>query len=324
MMAHKSTRWLGVCLLTGGAYLLWEREQQRLAEVPPMPADQAQALVARALPYLRLPTAPEVEPELAFDTNGDGKFIGLRCPVTHRIYLYRDRVLDLLEFEPSLTAIQDALNSPLRAWAYDALRQSPLVQALGLPRFGEEADEIAARLSLLPGDVVLDLCCGPGNFTAEWARRVGSEGLVLGLDLSTAMLRRAAYHTYQQGLDNVLLIRGDAQRLPLGGHSLRRVNCSGGLHQVPDLPQALRELARVIQPGGVLSLSALTRPEDAGAVAAWLRQRFQLNLVDLPRLGDQLAEAGFVGYESRISGSAWWGYGRAERSTPDLTGPAPT
>lgn len=84
------------------------------------------------------------------------------------------------------------------------------------------------------GDTVLDLACGQGNFTVEWAKRVGPQGLVIGLDISSALLERAVYHVNRGGLDNVLLIRDDAHQLPSADDILHRVNCSGDFHQFPD------------------------------------------------------------------------------------------
>jgi ubiquinone/menaquinone biosynthesis C-methylase UbiE len=305
MMRKRS--WLGLTVLTGGAYLLYRHEQEKLDAVPPLPAEEAQALVERALSRLRLPTAPDLQPELAFDTNFEGKFIGLRCPRTHRIYPYRDRVLDLLEREPPLTPAQRSLNGPFTSWAYDRLRASVLM--MGLLPFAQEAAAVAERLRLGPGDEVLDLCCGPGNFTVEWAHRVGPQGLVIGLDLSAAMLRRAAYHAYQAGLGNVLLIRGDAQALPFADGAFSRVNCSGGLHQLPDLPRALREIARVSRSGATLCAStfASTAEDRYAALKDFVREAAALHFVSLERLGSDLERLGYIDPRWEMAGR-WFGY----------------
>jgi len=128
---------------------------------------------------------------------------------------------------------------------------------------------------------------------------VGPEGLVIGLDISRALLSRAAYHVNRWGLDNVLLIRGDAHQLPFAGECLHKVNCSGGFHQFPDLPQALREISRVSAEEAVLTASTFAEgPADRyTAVKRWMKRRFDLHFVPLVWLGEQLAALGYTDYE---------------------------
>lgn len=169
-------------------------------------------------------------------------------------------------------------------------------------------------LRLWPEDTVLDLACGHGNFTVEWAKRVGPDGLVIGLDLSPAMLARAAERINRWGLDNVLLIRGDSHHLPLVEASVRKVNCSGGFHQFPDLPQALREIARVSRPGATITASTFAEgPNDQRAgIKRWFKQRFALHFVSLEWLGEQLAKLGYCNYAWSLPGG-WFGYASAKK-----------
>jgi ubiquinone/menaquinone biosynthesis C-methylase UbiE len=134
--------------------------------------------------------------------------------------------------------------------------------------------------------------------------------LIIGLDLSLAMLSRAAYHVNRWGLDNVLLIRGDAHHLPFADGTLLKVNCSGGFHQFPDLPQALREIARVSAPGAVLTASTFAQgPDDPRqGIKCRLQRRFDLHFVPLPELEEQLATLGYGDYEWLLPGSGWFGY----------------
>ena len=135
-------------------------------------------------------------------------------------------------------------------------------KTLRVPDFARDVAATQLVLNVQPGDVVLDLACGHGNFTLEWAKRVGDAGLVIGLDYSPAMLTRAAYHVEHWGLENVLLIHGDGHDLPFTDGVLYKVNCSGGFHQFPDLPQALREIARVSARGAVLTTSTFAEGVD--------------------------------------------------------------
>lgn len=273
-----------------------------------MPSAGTRSLLERAAPLLRLPTSPDLPPEVLPDGSG------LRCPVTSRTYPYDKGVLDLLGSGPEKTLTQRALDTPFTAWAYDRFR-AWLTRALAIPDFAEEVAQIDQRLQARAGDTILDLACGHGNFTVEWAKRVGPEGLLMGLDISEAMLKRAAYHADRWGLANVLLIRGDAHDLPLADQCLRKVNCSGGFHQFPDLPLALGEVSRVSAEDAVLTASTLSEGSDDPRAGAkrWMKRRFELHFVPLVWLGEELSALGYTDYEWSLPGG-WFGYTSARKS----------
>lgn len=276
--------------------------------MPNVPVEQASHLLTRAAPLLRLPTSPDRQPEMLSDGSG------LRCPATSRVYPYRSGILHLLEDEPALTVTQKSLDTALTAWAYDRFRGA-ISRLLNVADFPVEVAMIQENLQAQAGDTLLDLACGPGNFTVEWAKRVGPDGLVIGLDISPAMLARAVHHVRRWGLDNVLLIRGDAHRLPLADGCLRKVNCSGGFHQFPDLPQALREIARVSTPGAILTASTFAEgPADRrAAIKRWLKRRFDLHFVPLLWLEEELANQGYREYHWSLPGG-WFGYVSARKT----------
>jgi len=257
------------------------------------------SLLDRAATLLRLPGA-----HAAPIPTADGR--ALRCPDTGRVVALHDGVIDLLgdAFAPTLT--QRSLDTALTSWLYDRLRD-PLTWMFGMPPFPAEFDAFARAQGVEPGDVVLDIACGPGNFTVEWARCVGPDGLVVGLDISAAMLARAAKRVAEVGLANVLLLRADAQALPFADATLRHVSCAGGLHQLPDLPRALAEMARVSRDGGVLTASTFIEPRGALAarVAAWTKRRLALHLIPLPQLRAGLEAAGFAEPREVYAG---WGF----------------
>jgi ubiquinone/menaquinone biosynthesis C-methylase UbiE len=290
---------LTVGAAAGVGYVLWKHAQRAVQVPAAMPTDQAHRLLERAAPLLRLPTAPDRLPEVLSDGSG------LRCLATGEIYPYRDGVLDLLGDGLEKTFTQHTLDTSFTAWAYDRFR-GWITRVLNVPDFPEEVARIQQMLQAQAGDTVLDLACGQGNFTVEWAKRVGPTGLVIGLDISRALLARAAYHVNRWGLDNVLLIRGDAHQLPFAGECLHKANCSGGFHQFPDLPQALREIARVSAKGAVLTASTFAKgPADPRAgIKRWMKRRFDLHFVPLVRLGEQLAALGYTDYEWSLPGGS--------------------
>ena len=297
----------------GLTYWVWNRSHKTIQRPVDMSETQASHLLERAAPLLRLPTSPEQPPEILPDGAPEGA--GLRCPVTGRVYPYRDGILYLLEAEPDKTFTQRALDTPFTAWAYDRFRET-ITRAFNSPDYAVEVAEAQRALQVQSGDVLIDLACGQGNFTVEWAKRAGAEGLVIGLDYSLAMLARAVYHVNRWGLDNVLLIHGDAHALPVAGGVLRKVNCSGGFHQFPDLPQALREITRVSAPDAVLETSTFAEgPDDPRAgLKQWLKQKFALHFVPLVGLGEQLTALGFRDYAWSLPGSGWFGYASARKA----------
>lgn len=225
-----------------------------------------------------------------------------------------DGILDLLGEGPVRRGAQLSLDRPIAAWVYAELRQGVVPTLLGLPPFEAECERLRSELALEPGDVVLDLACGHGNFSVAIAEAVGPEGIVIAIDISRAMLGRAVKRVERAGLENVLLIWGDAHVLPIADDSLTKLNCSGGFHAMPDLPRAVSELARVSMPGARLTASSFAASESdpRDRLKAWLDRRFGVNFVSLPMLGHTLASVGFGSYDSSMAG-AWLGYASARR-----------
>ncbi|RIL00023.1 MAG: hypothetical protein DCC71_19420 [Proteobacteria bacterium] len=226
----------------------------------------------------------------------------------------RGGVVDLLRDDFAPTATQRALDTPLTAWLYDVVRDRA-VRSIGMPAFPDEARSVCERLALAQGDVVLDVACGHGNFTAEIARRVGADGLVVGLDIAGAMLARAAARVARERLDHVLLVRGDALALPFADGAFAKANCAGGLHQMPDLGRALGEMARVLASGGRFAASGFAQRGAAPAGwrgVAW--RRFALHFVPVDELRTALRRAGFADAVVEMAGR-WFAYASARRAS---------
>jgi ubiquinone/menaquinone biosynthesis C-methylase UbiE len=263
-----------------------------------------QELLERAAPLLRLPGS-SVAPEVL-----DG---GLRCPESGKVFRLRDGVLDLLDPGFSPTVSQRSLDFRFTAWVYDWMRPR-LAPLLRMPSFGSEVENAIERLELESGETLLDVACGQGNFTLAFADRVGPEGLVIGIDIAQAMLARAVEHIRKSGARNVLLIRGDALALPLAAASFPRVACSGGLHQIPDLPKAIGEFRRVSVDGARLVASGFaSRPGVSTPTRRALRDRTDLHAVDLGWLKAELEQGGFEDVSFDTTGGAVgyiWGRAR--------------
>jgi SAM-dependent methyltransferase len=116
--------------------------------------------------------------------------------------------------------------------------------------FGPWAPRVAAAASISSGDRVLDVGCGTGILVREAAERVGSSGSVTGLDLNEGMLSVA--RLVGPGID---WRQGDASDLPFDDESFDVVVSQFALMYFPDRPASLREMKRVLLPGGRLAVA---------------------------------------------------------------------
>lgn len=120
-------------------------------------------------------------------------------------------------------------------------------------RFGQQTVE---RLSLRRGDQVLDVCCGTGASAIPAAVRVGSNGKVLGIDIAESLLELARNKARQQDLENIEFQYGDFENLGFQDESFDAVVCVFGIFFVPDMLAAVKELWRMVRPGGKLAITS--------------------------------------------------------------------
>lgn len=123
---------------------------------------------------------------------------------------------------------------------------------------GHFFDFLLGHLEARPGLVLLDVGCGHG---AQHPRLRQQRMQIIGLDLSPGMLAEARAQARDAELD-VRLCRGDAERIPLRDASVQRVMANHMLYHVPDPRAALREMRRVLAPGGRIVLG--TNAADCG------------------------------------------------------------
>ena len=160
-------------------------------------------------------------------------------------------------------------------------------------------------LSLSRGDHVLDVACGTGNFTRDFARSVGSKGLAVGIDVSETMLTKAVADTDGAGLgEQAGYIRGDAQELPFRDHRFDAVCCFAAFHLFADPMRALDRMAAVLKPGGRIALftSARGRSAPVRTVESLLTGRSGARMFEQDEVARALERRGFAEVRQRITG----------------------
>jgi len=139
---------------------------------------------------------------------------------------------------------------------YDALNS---VMTAGLHhRWRERA---ARRTGLQPGDAALDVCCGTGDLALELAKLVMPDGHVVGCDFSEPMLDLAREKAAGRATAGVRFEWADALELPYDGERFDAVTVGFGVRNLADLDRGLREMARVLKPGGRAVILEITQPQ---------------------------------------------------------------
>ena len=134
------------------------------------------------------------------------------------------------------------------------------------PSWEQHADYVDARGALVteemlalaapqPGERVLELACGPGGLGIAAAERVAPDGEVVLSDVAAEMTAIAARRVDASGLDNVTTLELDLERIDQPDGSYDLVLCREGLMFAPDPGRAVREIARVLRPGGRVAIA---------------------------------------------------------------------
>lgn len=156
-------------------------------------------------------------------------------------------------------------------------------------------------LNVRSGQTVLDVACGPGNFTRSFAPLVGSAGLVVGFDESPTMLAKAVE---QDNPGQIGYVRGDARSLPFADGTFDAVGCFLALHLIPEPFRAVREMIRVLAPGGRIAIQAPYRP---GGIVPKVLDRTVNAPLGIRAFGrreftDVFKAAGLVDIDQRVTG----------------------
>ena len=138
--------------------------------------------------------------------------------------------------------------------------------------------EALAALELGPQDRFLDVGCGPGATLRQMASSIRYG---VGVDLSSEMVRRGRGLAHE--LERVDFCVADSERLPFGAGAFTAVLCSTSFHHYPDPAQAVREMARVLAPGGRLVIADASSDLVAARIADAFLRRFEPGHVHVHR-----------------------------------------
>jgi demethylmenaquinone methyltransferase / 2-methoxy-6-polyprenyl-1,4-benzoquinol methylase len=141
-------------------------------------------------------------------------------------------------------------------------------------------------LNLKPGERVIDVCGGTGDLALWAAPLVGPTGGVMLYDINRAMMLAGRGKVARAGLTGCIwLVEGDAERLAAADRSLDAAIVGFGVRNLARLDEGLREMHRVLKPGGRLVILEFSRPRDP--LWRWLYDRYSFSV--MPRLGQLLA-----------------------------------
>ena len=126
-----------------------------------------------------------------------------------------------------------------------------------------------AKADLKPGDAALDVCCGTGDFSFELARAVGTDGRVVGVDFSLPMIELAKKKARHYGYEAIDFLTANARKLPFADCSFDCVTVGFGLRNLSDVRDGLREIARVLRPGGRLVCLEISKVRSPILAIPW-------------------------------------------------------
>ncbi len=144
------------------------------------------------------------------------------------------------------------------------------------------AKKLRAILSR-PDAVVLDLCCGTGDLAFAMARKAKAK--VIGADFAHTMLVRANEKSAAETGGQIKFLESDALRLPFGNESFDLVTAAFGFRNLANYEAGLREMQRVLKPGGTMAILEFTEP-PAGFFGGFYRWYFRKIL---PKVGGAIS-----------------------------------
>lgn len=215
--------------------------------------------------------------------------------------------LDLLpeDLERPHTPAQAAMHNRMVAAIYERWWRpfGTLLMGLHRPRMADEHALAREMLGLDGEQTVLDVACGPGNFTRGFGEALSGNGFAIGVDVSPPMLARAVR---SNSGERVAYLRGDARDLPFPAGSFDAVCCFAALYLVPAPFRVLDELVRVLAPGGRIAVltSCRTGRKALHGPETLLGKALGLRMFGRDEITEVFREHGLTDVRRRVNGLA--------------------
>lgn len=230
----------------------------------------------------------------AWQDNGDD----LKCMACNTQYPIREGILDLMgnELGEVITPFQRLMQAPLIVSIYEKLWRQIGYYLASSRAFSREMQTVLRLGRGRNISQALDLACGTGVFSRPLARQ--AESFVVGLDLSRAMLKHAQKLAEASAVRNILFVRASAFSMPFVDGAFPYVNCCGALHLFDRPDSALREIYRILRPGGFLCVQTTIRPNRSAGLAYFLERFIRFGFFNEDELREQMKSQGFSILES--------------------------
>lgn len=146
--------------------------------------------------------------------------------------------------------------------------------------------EMPIRHGITPGMAVLEVGPGNGRYTIETARRAGSLGKVVTVDIEPKMIERVQQRAQAEGITNLEAKVADVYNLPFEGGMFDAIYMITVISEIPEPERAMREFYRVLSPSGILAFSELLTDPDYPLAQTLIRKAGTANFRLKKKLGN--------------------------------------
>lgn len=146
--------------------------------------------------------------------------------------------------------------------------------------------EMPIRHGILPGMTVLEVGPGNGRYTIETARRVGSQGKVVTIDIEPKMIERVQQRAQVEGITNLEAKVADVYNLPFPDGTFDAIYMITVISEIPEPERAMQEFHRLLSPSGTLAFSELFTDPDYPLAQTLIRMASKTNFRPKKNLGN--------------------------------------